>query len=307
MKQDPFWLYFIQRLSLLSIASFTKHFLLLLLFFPERIFAKILCRTRGKNRKIFPAFTQFYHDLVLNLGQWEPPGAVPEQGKGVCPMQHGSLRAPVRVFMAAVLLCLTFLAAPKAAAAQLQNVNGITLLSFDSQQIVSIGNQTSGRCSWYALRYARTILDGKPCSGSGMWSNGAVWSAAGYYAYSGSLSGCLSRLYEELQAGRPVIVHLKNTAVSGVSKHTNRVTSYEYHLSGSGWKEVNYPHIATSSTYGHWVCVVGISPTADPENLRESDFYALDPARVSVNGTLAVTKLLDGTIWTDNSPLKVAA
>ena len=75
-------------------------------------------------------------------------------------MQHGSLRAPVRVFMAAVLLCLSFLAAPKAAAAQLQDVNGITLLSFDSQQIVSIGNQTSGRCSWYALRYARTILDG---------------------------------------------------------------------------------------------------------------------------------------------------
>lgn len=222
-------------------------------------------------------------------------------------MQHGSLRAPVRVFVAAILLCLTFLVAPKAAAAQLQDVNGITLLSFDSQQIVSIGNQTSGRCSWYALRYARTILDGKPCSGSGMWSNGAVWSAAGYYAYSGSLSDCLSRLYEELQAGRPVIVHLKNTAVSGVSKHTNRVTSYEYHLSGSGWKEVNYPHIATSSTYGHWVCVVGISPTADPENLRESDFYALDPARVSVNGILAVTKLLDGTIWTDNSPLKVAA
>ena len=76
-------------------------------------------------------------------------------------MQHGSLRAPVRVFMAAVLLCLSFLAAPKAAAAQLQNVNGITLLSFDSQQIVSIGNQTSGKCSLYALRYARTILDGK--------------------------------------------------------------------------------------------------------------------------------------------------
>ena len=75
-------------------------------------------------------------------------------------MQHGSLRAPVRVFVAAVLLCLSFLAAPKAAAAQLQDVNGITLLSFDSQQIVSIGNQTSGRCSWYALRYARTILTG---------------------------------------------------------------------------------------------------------------------------------------------------
>ena len=220
-------------------------------------------------------------------------------------MQHGSLRAPVRVFVAAVLLCLTFLAAPKAAAAQLQDVNGITLLSFDSQQIVSIGNQTSGRCSWYALRYARTILDGKPCSGSGMWSNGAVWSAAGYTGYSGTRAECLKKLYSELSAGHPVIVHLKNTTVSGVKRHTNRTSTYEYHLTSSGWDEVNYPHIATSSTYGHWVCVAGISPTADPENLTESDFYALDPARVTANGRLAVTRLLDNTLWVENSPLKV--
>ena len=222
-------------------------------------------------------------------------------------MQHGSLRTVMRLLAAALLLFLALWAMPKASAAQLQDVHGIELLSFDNQQILSIGNQTSGKCSWYALRYARTILDGKTCSGSGMWSNGAVWSAAGYYTYSGSLSDCLTRLYEELQAGRPVIVHLKNTTVSGVSKHTNRITTYEYHLSGSGWKQVNYPHISTSSTYGHWVCVAGISPTADPENLRESDFYALDPARVSAGGTLAVTQLLDGTIWTDNSPLKVTA
>ena len=67
--------------------------------------------------------------------------------------------------------------------------------------------------------------------------------------------------------------------MSGVNKHTNRTSTYEYHLSGSGWAQVNYPHIATSDTYGHWVCVVGISPTADPDNLKESDFYALDPAR----------------------------
>ena len=81
-------------------------------------------------------------------------------------MQHGSLRAPVRVFVAAILLYLTFLAAPKAAAAQLQDVNGITLLSFDSQQIVSIGNQTSGRCSWVRpCGYARTILDGNALLG----------------------------------------------------------------------------------------------------------------------------------------------
>ena len=173
-------------------------------------------------------------------------------------------------------------------------------------QILSIGNQTSGKCSWYALRYARTILDGRVCSGSGMWSNGAVWSAGGYTGYSGDLSACLHTIYNELSAGRPVIVHLKNTTVSGVSKHANRTSTYEYHLSGSGWTQVNYPHIATSDTYGHWVCVVGISPTADPDNLKESDFYALDPARVSANGTLALTRLLDGTLWTANSPLKIA-
>ena len=144
------------------------------------------------------------------------------------------------------------------------------------------------------------------CSGSGMWSNGAVWSAGGYTGYSGDLSACLHTIYNELSAGRPVIVHLKNTTVSGVNKHANRTSTYEYHLSGSGWTQVNYPHIATSDTYGHWVCVVGISPTADPDNLKESDFYALDPARVSVNGTLALTRLLDGTIWTANSPLKIA-
>ena len=103
-----------------------------------------------------------------------------------------------------------------------------------------------------------------------------------------------------------MIVHLKNTAVSGVKRHTNRTSTYEYHLSGSGWNKVNYPHIATSAAYGHWVCVVGIRADADPANLKESDFYALDPARVSANGTLAVTRLLDGTIWTDNSPLKTA-
>ena len=58
--------------------------------------------------------------------------------------------------------------------------------------------------------------------------------------------------------------------------------------------------------YGHWVCVIGVSPAADPEHLKESDFYALDPARVNVNGVLAVTRLLDNTIWIDHSPLKIA-
>lgn len=48
--------------------------------------------------------------------------------------------------------------------------------------------------------------------------------------------------------------------------------------------------------------MAGISPTADPENLTESDFYALDPARVTANGRLAVTRLLDHTLWVENSP-----
>ena len=222
-------------------------------------------------------------------------------------MQHCPARTAQR--LAAFFLALCLLLAPtlpRAHAAALQETHGIDLLSFENSQILSIGNQTSGKCSWYALRYARTILDGKVCSGSGMWSNGAVWSAAGYTGYSGTRAECLKKLYNELSAGHPVIVHLKNTTVSGVKKHTNRTSTYEYHLTSSGWDEVNYPHIATSSTYGHWVCVAGISSTADPAALKESDFYALDPARVTANGRLAVTRLLDGTIWTENSPLKIA-
>ena len=199
-------------------------------------------------------------------------------------MQHCPARAAQRLAAAVLALCLVLaLAVPHAHAAALQETHGIRMLDFSTGQILSIGNQTSGKCSWYALRYARR-----------------------YYGYSGSLSECLQKLYTELSAGKPVIVHLKNTAVSGVKRHTNRTSTYEYHLTGSGWNEVNYPHIATSAAYGHWVCVVGIRADADPANLKESDFYALDPARVSANGTLAVTRLLDGTIWTDNSPLKTA-
>lgn len=82
------------------------------------------------------------------------------------------------------------------------------MLDFSTSQILSIGNQTSGKCGWYALRYARTILDGKVSSSDGMWSNGAVWSAGGYYGYSATCpSAC--KLYTELSAGKPVIVHLK--------------------------------------------------------------------------------------------------
>ena len=221
-------------------------------------------------------------------------------------MQHCPARAAQRLAAAVLALCLVLaLAIPHAHAAALQETHGIRMLEFNTSHILSIGNQTSGKCSLYALRYARTILDGKVCSGSGMWSNGAVWSAAGYTGYSGTRAECLKKLYSELSAGHPVIVHLKNTTVSGVKRHTNRTSTYEYHLTSSGWDEVNYPHIATSSTYVHWVCVAGISPTADPENLTESNFYALDPARVTANGRLAVTRLLDDTLWVENSPLKV--
>ena len=167
-------------------------------------------------------------------------------------MQHCPARAAQRLAAALVALCLLLaMAIPHAHAAALQETNGIDLLSFNASQILSIGNQTSGKCSWYALRYARTILDGKTSSGSGMWSNGAVWSAGGYTGYLSSLSECLQKLYSELSAGRPVIVHLQNTTVSGVSKHVNRTSSYEYHLTSSGWQQVSYPHIATSATYGH--------------------------------------------------------
>ena len=220
------------------------------------------------------------------------------------------IAARARRALPALLLALALLvcALPRAsAAAGLENRYGIQLLPFDEGQILSIGNQAPGKCSLYALRYARTVLDGVENSGAGMWSNGAVWSAAGYSGFSGDLSACLDKLYSELNAGRPVIVHLQNTAVSGVSKHQNRTSTEEYHLTAGGWDVVDYPHISTSSTYGHWVCVVGYDAAADPEALAESDYFALDPARVSANGVLALTRLLDGTVWTANSPLKVAA
>ena len=207
----------------------------------------------------------------------------------------------------ALALALPAGAAAPAASSALQNTDGILLLPIDQGQILSVGNQTAGKCSLFALRYARTILDGKVSSGSGMWSGGAVWSAGGYVSYTGTLAQCLDTLYTELSAGRPVILHLQNTAVSGVSKHQNRVTTYEYHRTSSGWKQVDYPHISTSDAYGHWVCVVGLDPAADPANLKLSDFYALDPARVSANGTFALTRLLDGTLWSGDSPLKIAA
>lgn len=218
------------------------------------------------------------------------------------------IAARLRRALPALLLLFTLLLAapPRANAADLADLHGIRLLSFDPGQILSIGNQTPSKCSLYALRYARTILDGAACSGAGMWSNGAVWSAAGYSGFAGDLETCLDKLYAELAAGRPVIVHLQNTTVSGVSKHVNRTSTEEYHLTDAGWEVVNYPHISTSDTYGHWVCVVGFDPAADPEALSESDFFALDPARVSADGALALTRLLDGTLWTDNNPLKVA-
>ena len=77
-------------------------------------------------------------------------------------MQHCPARAAQRLaaaVLALVLLLCAFL--PYAHAAELKEKNGIRLLSFDTSHILSIGNQTSGKCSLYALRYARTILDGK--------------------------------------------------------------------------------------------------------------------------------------------------
>ena len=77
-------------------------------------------------------------------------------------MQHCPARAAQRLAAAVLALCLVLaLAIPHAHAAALQETHGIRMLEFNTSHILSIGNQTSGKCSWYALRYARTILDGK--------------------------------------------------------------------------------------------------------------------------------------------------
>lgn len=216
------------------------------------------------------------------------------------------LRRMAAVCALCALLLTLFL--PSAAAETISS-DSMHLLPFSSSQIVKIGTQTSGKCSLYALRYARTVLDGTPCSGAGMWKDGVgvIWSSGGYAACSVStLDECLKKIYSELQAGRPVIVHLQNTYVPNVSKHSYRTSTYEYRKTSSGWTVVNYPHKTTSSTYGHWVCVVGTRSSADPDHLKESDFIALDPAHVTADGALIVTPLLDGTVWMDNSPIKIA-
>ena len=80
-------------------------------------------------------------------------------------MQHCPARAAQRLAAAVLALCLVLaLAIPHAHAAALQETHGIRMLEFNTSHILSIGNQTSGKCSLYALRYARTILDGKVCS-----------------------------------------------------------------------------------------------------------------------------------------------
>jgi hypothetical protein len=62
-------------------------------------------------------------------------------------MQHCPARAAQRLaaaVLALVLLLCAFL--PRAHAAELKEKNGIRLLSFDTSHILSIGNQTSGKC-----------------------------------------------------------------------------------------------------------------------------------------------------------------
>ena len=92
---------------------------------------------------------------------------------------HITAVAPGTATVTAAVGSLTAACAVTVKEQQVTTEGGISLLSFDHSMIASIGNQTSGRCSWYALRYARTILDGSICSGSGMiatpFSSASFW------------------------------------------------------------------------------------------------------------------------------------
>ena len=265
--------------------------------------AKVTLRMGGTGTDLSVSCTPAAYQAAM------PAAVYTSSDEAVCTVDaagHVTAVAPGEATVTAAVGSLTAACAVTVKDSQTLSTGGISLLNFDMSSIASIGNQSAGRCSWYALRYARTILDGSVCSGSGMWSSGVIWSAGGYTDYSSDLSGCLSKLYSELSAGRPVIVHLQNTYVGDGDRHANRVSSSEYWYSGGSWNEVFYPHVATSAYYGHWVCVVGVRDGADPNNLQESDFYALDPARVTDGSSICVTRLLDGTLWVGNSPLKVA-
>ncbi|MBR4461894.1 MAG: C39 family peptidase [Erysipelotrichaceae bacterium] len=141
------------------------------------------------------------------------------------------------------------------------NENGTLyrMLDFDRRLILQVGQQDEYLCSIFCLAYARGILDGKTADPYDYYDgDGAVWRLADYedVALSDPLEKVLQKAYDEIEAGRPVILFTSGT--------------YAY-IPG---------HEEYSRTTGdHYVLLIGHRMDADYQKLKASDFYAADPTR----------------------------
>ena len=133
------------------------------------------------------------------------------------------------------------------------------MLDFDRRLILQVGQQDEYLCSIFCLAYARGILDGKAADPYAYYDgDGAVWRWADFedIALSDPLEKVLQKAYDEIDAGRPVILFTSGT-YAHISDHE------EY----------------TRTTGDHYVLLIGHRMDADYQKLKASDFYAADPTR----------------------------
>ena len=132
------------------------------------------------------------------------------------------------------------------------------MLDFDRRLILNVGEQGKENCSIFCLGYARAILDGSfNVNPYDYWDDGAVWRDAGFADIAGtdSLDTVLKKAYDQIDSGRPVIIYTKGTYGTTVTDKPQQRSASE-----------------------HFILLIGFKADADYNNLRASDFYAVDPA-----------------------------
>lgn len=124
-----------------------------------------------------------------------------------------------------------------------QAANASAMLSFDTNKINAVGTQAPSMCSAWSLAYCRTILDNKQANPYNYWKNGtgAMWGWGGYTKITSGNS--YKTAYDYINQGKPVIIHVNGT-----------------------------------SSWGHWVAVVGYKNVSNANNIGPSNLVILDPA-----------------------------
>ncbi|MEG2596294.1 MAG: DUF4214 domain-containing protein [Ruthenibacterium sp.] len=171
--------------------------------------------------------------------------------------------------------------------------NGVFTLVHDLNLIQTIGRQKPQMCSAYSLAYCRSILDGVANDPAIYWKNGvgAMWGWGNYKKLftATTRQDVLRRAYDEITAGKPVILHVNGNGSRLFYASDGRYTSGH-----------------------HYIMLMAYKTSADPNYLTESDFYGYDPANVASwtwdinlrDGCLTEAALGNGPIVvaTDNPP-----